>query len=82
MQVVVGPRQVGKTTAVHQVLEECGAPFHYASADQPAPPQPVWIEQMWEAARVRAKATQPVVLVLDEVQKVSRWSEIVKHLCD
>lgn len=82
IQVVTGPRQVGKTTAVHQVLEDLGAPFHYASADQPAPPQPVWIEQMWETARLRAPEKQPVVLVLDEVQKISRWSEIVKRLWD
>ncbi|MGH7600587.1 MAG: ATP-binding protein [bacterium] len=82
IQVVTGPRQVGKTTAVHQVLRECGAPFHYASADQPAPPQSAWIEQMWETARLRAQEQQPVVLVLDEVQKVNRWPEIVKHLWD
>jgi hypothetical protein len=82
IQVVTGPRQVGKTTAVHQLLEECGVPFHYGSADQPAPPQPAWIEQMWETARLRSQEQPLVILVLDEVQKVSRWSEIVKRLWD
>ncbi len=82
IQVVTGPRQVGKTTAVHQVLEEWRGPSHYSTADLPAPPQPAWIEQQWETARLRAKGRQPVVLVLDEVQKVSRWSEIVKRLWD
>ena len=35
IQAVVGPRQVGKTTAVHQVLEGLTNPAIYASADQP-----------------------------------------------
>lgn len=82
IQVISGPRQVGKTTAVHQVLEEWRGFSHYATADLPAPPQPAWIEQQWETARLRAKEGQPVVLVLDEVQKVSRWPEIVKRFWD
>ncbi|MDZ7292522.1 MAG: ATP-binding protein [candidate division KSB1 bacterium] len=82
IQVVTGPRQVGKTTAVHQVLEEWSGHSVYASADMPAPPQPIWIEQMWEKARLRSQEGRPVVLVLDEVQKVTRWSEIVKRQWD
>lgn len=82
MQVVTGPRQVGKTTAVHQVLAGWPSPYHYATADLPAPPQPVWIEQQWEMARLRSKEGQPVVLALDEIQKVTRWSEVVKRCWD
>jgi len=82
IQVVTGPRQVGKTTAVHQVLEAWHGLSHYATADLPAPPQPAWIEQQWETARLRAKEGRPVVLVLDEVQKISRWSEMVKRCWD
>lgn len=82
IQVVTGPRQVGKTTAVHQVLEEWSGLYHYATADLLAPPQPDWIGQQWEMARFHAKDGQPVILVLDEVQKVSRWSEIVKRFWD
>ena len=82
IQVVTGPRQVGKTTAVLKVLDEWSGRSHYATADLPAPPQPAWIEQQWEIARFYAKEKSPVVLVLDEVQKVSRWSEIVKRLWD
>jgi len=82
IQVVIGPRQVGKTTAVHQVLAEWSGLYHYATADLPGPPQPDWIGQQWEIARLYAKDGEPVVLVLDEVQKVSRWSEIVKRFWD
>lgn len=82
IQVITGPRQIGKTTAVQQVLREWQAPSHYGTADLPAPPQPIWIEQQWETARFHYNKDQPVVLVLDEVQKVGRWSEIVKRLWD
>ncbi len=82
IQVVTGPRQVGKTTAVHQVLNEWSGLSHYATADLLAPPQPDWIGQQWEIARLRAREGKPILLVLDEVQKVSRWSEIVKRYWD
>ncbi|MCI0516110.1 ATP-binding protein [candidate division KSB1 bacterium] len=82
IQVMTGPRQVGKTTAVYQVLNAWSGLSHYATADLPAPPQPNWIGQQWELARLRSQAGEPVLLVLDEVQKVSRWSEIVKRYWD
>lgn len=82
IQVVTGPQQVGKTTAVHQILEAWLGLSHYGTADLPAPPQPTWIEQQWQITRLRSKEGLPVLLVLDEVQKVSRWSEIVKRFWD
>lgn len=82
IQVVIGPRQVGKTTAVQQAVAEWNGHVVYGSADLPAPPQPAWIEQLWETARLRAKEQKPVVLVIDEAQKVARWSEVVKRLWD
>ena len=78
IQVVTGPRQVGKTTSVQQLMQKWQGHHHYATADLPAPPQSGWIEQQWQLARIRAKERKPVLLVLDEVQKVSRWSEVVK----
>ncbi|HUF37484.1 MAG TPA: AAA family ATPase, partial [Anaerolineales bacterium] len=45
IQIVAGPRQVGKTTLVRQVLETIALPHHYASADQPALRGATWIEQ-------------------------------------
>lgn len=81
-QVVAGPRQAGKTTLVHQALEETGFPFHYASADEPALRGPAWIDQQWESARAEASRKKNVALVLDEVQKIPGWSETVKRLWD
>ena len=83
LQVVLGPRQVGKTTALHQVIKRWPGPAHYASADLPAPPDPSWIQAQWQVARQFAKERRKkTLLVLDEVQKVARWSEVVKALHD
>lgn len=82
IQVVIGPRQVGKTTAIKQLLAECEAPYHYAAADLPAPPETAWILEEWSQARALIKKKDHAVLVLDEVQKISRWSEVVKKLWD
>lgn len=84
IQVVAGPRQVGKSTLVQQVAEESSAKLRYASADEPTLRGPEWIAQQWEAARAEAQAggTQGAVLALDEIQKIPGWSETVKRLWD
>ena len=54
IQVLAGPRQVGKTTLARQVMKELGVPFHYASADAPALKGEEWLIQEWERARLKA----------------------------
>jgi predicted AAA+ superfamily ATPase len=81
IQVVAGPRQVGKTTLARQAAEACGLPWRYASADEPTLRGPEWLAQQWEAARLECGSTG-ALLVLDEVQKISGWSESVKALWD
>lgn len=81
MQVVAGPRQVGKTTLVQQVLERLRQPAVYASADEPTLRDAAWIAQQWEAARLQCGRRRGV-LVLDEIQKISGWAEVVKRLWD
>ena len=82
IQVVIGPRQIGKTTAIKQLLAECDIPSHYAAADLPAPPETAWILEEWNRARILTQKKDRTLLVLDEVQKISRWSEVVKKLWD
>ena len=55
IQVINGPRQVGKTTAIQQVLEDIDIPYHYGSADLPAPPATEWISQQWDSGRMKLK---------------------------
>ena len=84
LQVVAGARQVGKTTLVTQVTAGAGLPYRYASADEPTLRGPGWIDAQWDAARLLTTehGTRSALLVLDEVQKVPRWSETVKRLWD
>jgi uncharacterized protein len=85
IQVLAGPRQVGKTTLVHQVIKELNIPSFYASADDPTLQNTSWIEQQWSIARLKAeqsKNSYGTILILDEVQKIPAWSNIVKKLWD
>jgi len=68
-----------------QILSGRKIPSHYASADEPVLKDRVWIEQQWEAARFKLKSgvtQEKGIFVLDEVQKISGWSETVKRLWD
>jgi len=80
LQIIIGPRQVGKTTAALQIQKEWDGKTLYASADESLPPGPEWIEHHWQQAR--RQQGKPPLLILDEVQKVRGWSEIVKALWD
>jgi predicted AAA+ superfamily ATPase len=79
--VLAGPRQVGKTTLARQVMEAGEIPSHYASADAPTLRDRTWIEQQWDLGRLRA-GEGDALLVLDEIQKIGEWSEVVKRLWD
>lgn len=81
IQILSGPRQVGKTTLARCATEHFSGESHYASADQPSAPDVNWIIQQWEIGR-RLRVTGPALLVLDEVHKIERWSEVVKMLWD
>ncbi len=82
IQVVAGPRQVGKSTLVQQVTDGLALPVRQASADEPTLRGADWIAQQWEAARLSIEDAEGAVLVLDEIQKIPGWSETVKRLWD
>lgn len=78
LQVVLGPRQVGKTTSVLRLLEEKFAnDYHYVSADGNFHSTGQWIIENWNAAFREKK-----ILVIDEIQKCENWSETIKMLWD
>lgn len=79
MQVLVGPRQVGKTTGVHQFLRQCNLPWHYASADDVLISDRNWLLEQWQQALLLGDGA---LLVVDEIQKVSNWPESIKALWD
>jgi len=84
MQVVMGPRQVGKTTMITQLLKTLTIPWLFESADAVPASNAVWLEQLWESARLKMALnhSEEFLLVVDEIQKIDNWSEIVKRLWD
>ena len=82
MQILCGPRQTGKTTAIRQAVAASGLPARVASADSTVEHGAGWLRQEWLQARRLATSQGKAVLVLDEVQKVRQWSEEVKALWD
>jgi hypothetical protein len=83
LQVLAGPRQTGKTTLARQVMAAMECPAHYASADEPTLRDRTWLEQQWDAARLKARDGKAgALLVLDEIQKVPGWPDLVKLLWD
>jgi predicted AAA+ superfamily ATPase len=84
IQVILGPRQVGKTTLVLNVLNKIEIKHVFASADNVIESQSIWIEQLWESVRLKMKQQQEpeFLLVIDEIQKISNWSEAVKKMWD
>jgi uncharacterized protein len=82
IQVVAGPRQVGKTTLVRQVTTGLDRPVHSVSADEPSLRGLAWLQLQWDQAREAAHDAGGGILVVDEVHKLPDWSETVKRLWD
>lgn len=81
IQMVVGPRQTGKTTAVRQAMEKAGVPARFARASQDIPNSQGWLKREWGEARRLAEGGH-ALLVIDEIQLVHQWSAVVKALWD
>ena len=78
IQVVQGPRQVGKTTGVLQFLKAQKRSYHYTSADGILENEFSWILKEWQ----KACEKKAVYFVIDEIQKIKNWSEIIKKIWD
>lgn len=84
IQVVMGARQIGKSTVVKQVLKDLDAPYQFYSADNVPATNSAWISNCWAAVRSLKESNgwESVILVVDEIQKISNWSEVVKKEWD
>ena len=79
LHILIGPRQVGKSTGAQQIAQNWLGPVVYASADQPIPPGPEYIQTFWEKAIGESKkSSDKVLLIIDEIQKIRGWSEAIK----
>ena len=84
IQVVMGARQIGKSTVVKQVLKDLDAPYQLFSADNVPATNSAWISNCWAAVRSlkESKELESIILVIDEIQKIANWSEVVKKEWD
>lgn len=80
IQVVLGPRQVGKSTMVSQVMETISIPYTLANADNVKKDDQEWVHRIWDSARAQLRVQKQTahILVIDEIQKIKNWSEAVK----
>lgn len=84
IQVVMGARQVGKSTVVKQVLNDIDIPYRFFSADNVPATNRAWISNCWAAVRSlkESNSWERAILVIDEIQKIANWSEVVKKEWD
>lgn len=84
IQVVMGPRHVGKTTTVKQVLENFEGQYLFFSADDMSVNNSTWITDCWNKARdIKENMNlDSMILVIDEIQKIPNWNEAVKKEWD
>lgn len=84
IQVVMGARQIGKSTVVKQVLNDIDLPYQFFSADNVPASNGTWVLNCWAAVRSlkENKGWESAILVIDEIQKIANWSEAVKKEWD
>ncbi|WP_165253674.1 ATP-binding protein [Adlercreutzia sp. ZJ304] len=82
IQMLVGPRQTGKSTALRQAVKKISIPQHIALASIDSSSRD-WLRAQWTQARNMISPDNPVaLLIIDEVQLVDQWSAVVKELWD
>jgi predicted AAA+ superfamily ATPase len=83
IQIVTGPRQTGKTTAIRQALAKLATPCHVANADQLITQNAAWLKNEWRQARALVgRENGTAILVVDEIQNIPQWSSTVESLWD
>lgn len=79
IQVILGPRQVGKTTAILNLIKNFKKPHLYVSCDNKIANHADWLNEVWQNALTQSESCY---LFIDEIQKIENWSEVIKSLWD
>lgn len=81
IQLLVGPRQVGKTTLLLELERRFSNLAFYIALDSPEALLPGFWERMWH--EIEKRANQNVIIVLiDEIQTFPNWSSLLKAQWD
>ncbi|MBI5363007.1 MAG: ATP-binding protein [Planctomycetes bacterium] len=78
IQLLTGPRQVGKTTVLTALSEELGERCLYAACDSQEAAFPGYFEQLWTRAEKIAADQGLAVVLVDEVQSLPDWARRLK----
>jgi uncharacterized protein len=81
IQILTGPRQVGKTTLLLDIARRRHRSAAYCAADSPEAAFPGWWELQWENA-LRAAGRGKFLLLVDEVHYLQNWSRLIKSAAD
>jgi predicted AAA+ superfamily ATPase len=81
IQLLTGPRQVGKTTLLLDLAEHLGEAAHYVAADDPQAGLPGFWERVWTEAETRASRGGGA-LFIDEIQHIADWAARIKAQYD
>jgi hypothetical protein len=82
LQLLTGPRQVGKTTLLLGIAEDLGPVARYAACDGPEASLPGWWEGLWTSAEETVRDRGRAVLLLDEIHAVPDWASHLKGAWD
>lgn len=84
IQVILGPRQIGKTTIVKQLMNQVKQATVFYSADNQIENGADWINLVWQSARFKyaQEESKEFILIIDEIQKIPNWSEAIKKYWD
>jgi predicted AAA+ superfamily ATPase len=82
IQLLTGPRQVGKTTLLLALAERHGKRALYVACDAPEAALPGYWERLWARAEALAETEGDALLLLDEVHVLSDWAAMLKAAWD
>lgn len=78
IQLIVGPRQIGKTTLLLELKQEFKENALYAALDSPEASLPGFWEHLWKKIEQTVKREEPLFVFLDEIQTLPNWSSLLK----
>jgi len=82
IQLLAGPRQVGKTTLLLEIADSLGGQAVYLAADAPEAALPGLWERLLARAEDVAKAERRAVVLLDEAHLLQDWAAHLKGIWD
>jgi predicted AAA+ superfamily ATPase len=78
IQLLAGPRQVGKTTLLLALADHFAGVALYAAADGPEATLPGFWERLWARAEATVTASGRAIVLLDEVHLLHDWAGRLK----